>query len=786
MAFATKFRIEGTSDVYGKITVNIKLDGYVGSIIPLEGATRDFVTLKIGSPTNDISQVILPGEASLQFYATSEFQTIEFAQSQPFTYLVEINDGLNENIWTGWIMPEQYSESYTNTPYLVNVTASDSLEVLKNVSPTSFTGSKTTIWNAIRIGLAGTRLGLRYLESVSIYSDEMDANNQDSPFTQAEVINSTFDGMTCYDILESVLKPFFARVYQYRGWRIENITEKRDNHTIRLFNTSGVYQSFFNSNSLVQLNNSPSNFSAFIQKSGQLNFQPSLNYSSSYFPSIQRAQATGLNGFDKLTDWTDANNLVSWTNENGITIQRVVTEYNGSEYGVWIDGANPNFSDDEYIQSTAIAVNPTDNQNITIGFDYKMDYPSIIILGSKPILYVEFFLDGTASDYYWTGTQWVTDRKSVRISASPRNVWRSFQANIGVLPEAGNLYIRIHKLVKSGTIGVTKLFLTKFYTNIAVESEETNVYLFAQATTAIDSTFKGPSFEFKISDGLISEANGVIEVATVLTDNWNRAGETDDLPLTSLFLYQWLSFHQYSGAILQGTLYQKGEKITPYSTIEDNPSISTKRYILNLWEISLGTGIGNVQFREIPQTDEVTTIITGTRTQIEPNDYLIPSPGLPTGPSTTPQLTPTTPTIIFDNIRFLNGDVTGDISTAELTPSAIINKARLNTTGLTGTDIVFNAVKDTPDQENMTNLRLSDTYPILDTTFVPYTGAKANVNLGEKGITSGFLTLDTTPTGTPTTQGTFYWDEDDNTVDIILNGYIMKIGEDLFLSLIHI
>jgi hypothetical protein len=64
--------------------------------------------------------------------------------------------------------------------------------------------------------------------------------------------------------------------------------------------------------------------------------------------------------------------------------------------------------------------------------------------------------------------------------------------------------------------------------------------------------------------------------------------------------------------------------------------------------------------------------------------------------------------------------------------------------------------------------------------FVPYVGANQNVNLGELGISTGFITLDTTPTNTPTTQGTFYWDEDDNTVDIILNGYIMKVGEDLF------
>jgi hypothetical protein len=64
--------------------------------------------------------------------------------------------------------------------------------------------------------------------------------------------------------------------------------------------------------------------------------------------------------------------------------------------------------------------------------------------------------------------------------------------------------------------------------------------------------------------------------------------------------------------------------------------------------------------------------------------------------------------------------------------------------------------------------------------FVPYVGATENFDLGEFGLSAGFLKLDTTPTSTPTDQGTMYWDEDDNTVDIILNGYIMKVGEDLF------
>jgi hypothetical protein len=72
-----------------------------------------------------------------------------------------------------------------------------------------------------------------------------------------------------------------------------------------------------------------------------------------------------------------------------------------------------------------------------------------------------------------------------------------------------------------------------------------------------------------------------------------------------------------------------------------------------------------------------------------------------------------------------------------------------------------------------------ETFPSL-TGFVPYTGATQNVDLGEFGVDAGFVQLDTTPTNTPTSQGTIFWDVDDETVDVVLNGYIMKIGEDQF------
>ena len=64
--------------------------------------------------------------------------------------------------------------------------------------------------------------------------------------------------------------------------------------------------------------------------------------------------------------------------------------------------------------------------------------------------------------------------------------------------------------------------------------------------------------------------------------------------------------------------------------------------------------------------------------------------------------------------------------------------------------------------------------------FVPYTGASQNVNLGEFGIYAGFVNLDTTPTNTPSTQGTIYWDDSRSTAALIMNGTLQHIGQDAF------
>jgi hypothetical protein len=56
------------------------------------------------------------------------------------------------------------------------------------------------------------------------------------------------------------------------------------------------------------------------------------------------------------------------------------------------------------------------------------------------------------------------------------------------------------------------------------------------------------------------------------------------------------------------------------------------------------------------------------------------------------------------------------------------------------------------------------------------------LNLGENGLNTGFVTYDTTPTNTPTSQATTYWDSTEETLALIMNGVTQRVGLDTFFN----
>jgi hypothetical protein len=64
---------------------------------------------------------------------------------------------------------------------------------------------------------------------------------------------------------------------------------------------------------------------------------------------------------------------------------------------------------------------------------------------------------------------------------------------------------------------------------------------------------------------------------------------------------------------------------------------------------------------------------------------------------------------------------------------------------------------------------------------VPYSGASGDVNLGEYGAQLGNIEFDNTPTNTPSTDGSIFWDSGDGTLQLQMKGgSVQKVGMNTF------
>jgi hypothetical protein len=172
---------------------------------------------------------------------------------------------------------------------------------------------------------------------------------------------------------------------------------------------------------------------------------------------------------------------------------------------------------------------------------------------------------------------------------------------------------------------------------------------------------------------------------------------------------------------------------------------------------------------DIPNSDIKYYYYYGSFTDVEINEFIF-SPI-----SGTTNYIPkfTTDTTIGDSKIFDNGTNIG-INTTSPTNTLDINGTLRIRTANNGTGNFISISTSGVIQQRTPNDVL------LDINAVPYSGATKNVILGEYGLEGNYLKLNTNPVNLPEDQGTIFWDVDDNTIAVVLNGYVMKVGEDVF------
>lgn len=233
---------------------DLELDGYTGDIAEML-MTGDPLKIEWLSSGDDMLITPVKGSvATINVWSQSHFQYTSLYSSQnlyrrvsiyyiPTSYsgltvddtdvtvdsstTVDAGSGSAEGTavlyWRGYLTSE-YSEPYDDVPYRVSLTASDALGLLKDMkydnAGTLYTGRATEALIIIRIL---TKIGFtEFKEFCNIYDTLMATGTGDSPLDQCQIdqdvfIDEEYNALSCYTVLEEILKKYNAVIRQING-----------------------------------------------------------------------------------------------------------------------------------------------------------------------------------------------------------------------------------------------------------------------------------------------------------------------------------------------------------------------------------------------------------------------------------------------------------------------------------------------------------------------------------------------------------------------------------------
>lgn len=231
MAYGLKYELLCTTVKGNLYKVKISFDGYTGNPIDRNVPLSPFKLKK------DKADYIRGTSLDYSIREEIDFEFLEFYTNKTKAVKVELYDPSDILIWAGYNLPQQYATPYVSDPNIVSFTAADGLGLLKN-EPFTLTGFMSLL-QIIIYCISKTELVLGYSIAINMWATLH--NTSRSPLEQTYIYSEAFAGLTCYEVLEDILKIFNAEITQSRGrWRITRSADKKS--TRMLYSTGGAYQ----------------------------------------------------------------------------------------------------------------------------------------------------------------------------------------------------------------------------------------------------------------------------------------------------------------------------------------------------------------------------------------------------------------------------------------------------------------------------------------------------------------------------------------------------------------
>jgi hypothetical protein len=308
--------------------VDIRQTGFTGTTTEIESGPEPCVISMLGEGDDKFTH-IKATECKLQLLNTTSLQYLSLFLSPVKTYYVNVFRDSNF-LWQGWINPEYYTEPFSPVPYITNVSVNDGLAELKNISfpLPSYTVYKHSIMSYIstcldQIGFPvdlGIKISLG-LSATTLADGVITSRLFEKMFIDYRAFRDEDIFWNCYDILDSILSSFNARLFQWDGyWHIERLDQKHAAYDVEVYNRAGVFQSTVSYDAVTTL-------TAHVGAGTDIRFQMGANL------EVQPA----YKGFNITQDYGNRTNILPFGNFDGNFYS---DEFNGDDLRRWtlVDG----------------------------------------------------------------------------------------------------------------------------------------------------------------------------------------------------------------------------------------------------------------------------------------------------------------------------------------------------------------------------------------------------------------------------------------------------------------
>lgn len=235
MAKAEKYRYSFKSHEGQTCVVRFEFEGFVGTSTTLVGAARPFV-LKEFNTDDDIFKPLRPQMAEMSFIASASGVSIDdFLMDNDDDVIVYFDFGSWTNYWMGYMLQDDFQETWINTDHIITLRATEGIGQLKDVeltdAGTELNGRYTPL-EIIQFAMAQSVQGFGdYSVFSNLFHSSMTDTSTNTGLDQCYVDAKTFminpsEYDNSYDALEKINKSWNQAIYMYCGkWVIFRMEE---------------------------------------------------------------------------------------------------------------------------------------------------------------------------------------------------------------------------------------------------------------------------------------------------------------------------------------------------------------------------------------------------------------------------------------------------------------------------------------------------------------------------------------------------------------------------------